>query len=95
MTLIATSIEPPRVTRILPSCRDAPLDPAEFVRTAHAIEGAAVLAVSAQGWAGEAEMTARPTASWTVLGEVTHSHDWGYCRLPDERQSATGGGSNA
>ena len=98
MTLIATSIEPPRVTQILPGCPDAP-GSAELLRIARAIEGAAVLTRSAQGWAGEAEMIgeliAQPTASWTVLGEVAHSDDWSCCRLPDERQPAARGGSNA
>ena len=37
----------------------------------------------------------QPATSGTVLGEVAHFDDWGCYRLPDERQPAAGGGSNA
>lgn len=37
MSVIATSIEPQRLTRIFLDCRDAPLDPADLRRIEQAI----------------------------------------------------------
>jgi hypothetical protein len=46
MPLIATRIEPQRVTRIFLDCRDAPPDPADRLRIERAIEDSAALAKS-------------------------------------------------
>jgi hypothetical protein len=46
MPLIATRIEPQRVTRIFLDCRDAPPDPADRLRIERAIEDSVALAKS-------------------------------------------------
>jgi hypothetical protein len=48
MPLIATRIEPQRVTRIFLDCRDAPPDPADRLRIERAIEDSAALAESTE-----------------------------------------------
>jgi hypothetical protein len=62
MSLIATSIEPQRVTRIFLDCRDAPPDPADLLRIERAIEDSAALARAGEEVVGQPEKFGSLTA---------------------------------
>ena len=62
MSLIATKIEPHRVTRIFLDCRDAQPDPAELLRIERAIEDSARSAE---------ELPSRPAPSGGVTARAT------------------------
>ncbi len=66
MSVIATSIEPQRVTRIFLDCRDAPPDPADLLRIERAIEDSAALASFAEEAPGQTEAICDLTAKARV-----------------------------
>jgi hypothetical protein len=71
MSLIATSNEPQRVTRIYLDCCDAPPDPADLLRIERAIEDSAALARAGEEAIGQPEKFGSLTAGASVP-EVRH-----------------------
>lgn len=82
MSLIATSIEPHRVTRIFLDCRDTPPDPGDLLRIEQALVASAALARSRGDALGQSEAIGGLTAPAKVLEGVLGPSEPAWPRRP-------------